>query len=80
MTARITRAPVPGVTTEDAFGTPPAARGSMMNVAGKVDADEDRPLLVDDDADDGDEFLEGARSVRMTLGDVRRLVRRLTHC
>lgn len=34
---------------EDAFGTPPAARGGMMNVAGASDEDNDEPLLIDND-------------------------------
>ena len=48
MTAQKTRKPRTAVTTEDAFGTPPAARSSMMAVAGKTDDDEDLPLLTDD--------------------------------
>ena len=48
MTARKIREAVTG-TNEDAFGTPPAARGSMMNVAGATDDDVDAPLITDHD-------------------------------
>jgi hypothetical protein len=74
MTARKTRRSRTGVTTEDAFGTPPAARGSMMNVAGKTD-DELEPgeeLLVDDGEEN--KQTEG-RVIRVRLGALRRLVR-----
>lgn len=49
MTARKTRRLKPPATMEDAFGTPPAVRGGMMNVAGASDEDNDEPLLVDND-------------------------------
>lgn len=49
MTARKTRRLKLPATTEDAFGTPAAARSSMMNVAGATDDDHDEPLLVDND-------------------------------
>jgi hypothetical protein len=85
MTARKTRKPRTVVTTEDAFGTPPAARGSMMKVAGKTDADEDLPLLTDDgeamgptEGDDttmkGPVYPEG-RVIRIRMRELRRLVR-----
>ena len=81
MTSRKNKKPV----KEDAFGTPPAARGGMMKVAG----------ASDDDAEPGDELLsdcdgrsdeyEGNDTVgapfypregvaRVRLGDLRRLV------
>ena len=49
MTARKTRRLKTAVTTEDAFGTPAAARGSMMNVAGATDDDVEGELLTDDE-------------------------------
>lgn len=72
MVVRNIRASRKAVTTEDAFGTPPAARGSMMNVAGKTDDDVDLPLITDDD-----EIVEGSTFV--TIAELRRLIRsRLT--
>jgi hypothetical protein len=52
---------------EDAFGTPAAARGSMLNIAGASEDDDDLPLLTDDS--EGDD--------KMSLGELRRLVRTL---
>lgn len=49
MTSRKTRGPKTVTTTEDAFGTPAAARGGMMTVAGASDSDETTPLLTDDE-------------------------------
>lgn len=63
------------VTNQDAFGTPPAARGSMLNIAGKDDADEELPLL-----DDGDDttmkgpVYEGGRTLRISVRELRKLV------
>lgn len=50
MTARKTRRLKTAVTTEDAFGTPAAARGNMMNVAGATDDDVEGDLITDDDS------------------------------
>jgi len=52
MTTRKTRE-ARTVATEDAFGTPPVARGSMMNVAGASDEDQDLPLITDDELAEG---------------------------
>lgn len=65
--------------TEDAFGTPPAARGSMMNVAGASDDDlEPGEELLTDEGDDttmkGPVYDEG-RKLRVRLGELRRLLR-----
>jgi hypothetical protein len=79
MTARKIERPV----EEDAFGTPPAARGNMMNVAGASDADvdPDDDLLTDVDGRDeykgndpigGPVYPEGV--VRVRLGELRQLV------
>jgi len=67
MTARKAPTNEAVVTSEDAFGTPAAARGGMMTVAGAEDDDEELPLLTDDS--------EGR--VTMPLGELRRLLRRL---
>jgi hypothetical protein len=84
MTARITRKPRTVVTTEDAFGTPAAARSSMMNVAGKTD-DELEPgeeLLVDDSelVEDDPNTMKGpvypeGKQIQISLGNLKRLVR-----
>ncbi len=86
MTARKTRRSQTGITTEDAFGTPPQARGNMMNVAGASDDDLDpgEELLVDDGEANVDEipdttmkgpvYPEGKR-IRIKLGALRELVR-----
>lgn len=50
MTARNIRRLKTPVTTEDAFGTPAAARGSMINVAGATDDDVEGDLLTDDES------------------------------
>jgi hypothetical protein len=75
MTARKTRE-ARTVATEDAFGTPPAARGSMMAVAG---AEDELPAGEELLTDDGEAMgpTEG-RVVRISLGELRRLLRRET--
>ena len=67
-----------GVTTEDSFGTPPAARGSMMNIAGASDDDlEPGEELLTDEGDDttmkGPVYDEG-RTVRITVRELRELL------
>jgi hypothetical protein len=64
-------------TTEDAFGTPAVARGSMMNVAGKTDAemDPDEELLVDEGDDTtmkGSVYPEGKQLLRMLISEIIR--------
>ena len=81
MATRKNRQPV----KEDAFGAPPASRGSMMNVAGASDDDRDgEELLSDSDAQPdeyrdndtlGAPFYAQEGVVRIRLGDLRRLVR-----
>lgn len=68
MTARKTRVLKTGITAEDAFGTPAAARSSMMNVAGASDDDQGLPIIADDDV------VEGV--FRMRMHELRRLIRR----
>lgn len=80
MAARKNRKPV----KEDAFGTPPAARGGMMKVAGASDDVEPGEELLSDCDGEPDEYRgndtvgapfyprEGV--VRVRLGDLRRLV------
>ncbi len=88
MTARKTRRSRTGAITEDAFGTPPAARGNMMNVAGASDDDMDpgEELLVDDGEGTGnveevpDTTMKGpvypeGKLIRIKLGALRELVR-----
>lgn len=71
--------------SEDAFGTPPAARGGMMKVAGASDDDLEpgEDLLVDEGDPQPDEYKgndavgapfypEGV--VRISVGDLRRMV------
>ena len=81
MTARLTRRLKTAVTTEDAFGTPAAARGSMMVVAGEEDLDDD-DLLFDDEViiDEDETTLPGpiypeGKVVRMKVGSLKRLLR-----
>lgn len=71
--------------TEDAFGAPPAARGSMMKVSGAEDKLEPgEELLVDDPeeaagpTEDASQTMKGPvypeHKIRITLGDLKRLV------
>ena len=71
-----------GSIAEDAFGTPPAARGSMNNLANGADDDDLEPgeeLLTDEgdgmDVMDKPIYPEG-RTIRIRLGDLRRLIER----
>ena len=85
MTAKKLAGPGLGITTEDAFGTPPQARGSMMNVAGKTDDDLRGEQLITDDAGEPDEYngndtvgapvYEGDK-VMMTMGQLREIIRK----
>lgn len=82
MAARKNKKPI----KEDAFGTPPAARGGMMNVAGASDDDvePDEELLSDcdgrpDEYEGGNDtvgapFYPREGVVRVKVGDLRRLV------
>ena len=83
MAIRNIRRPRKAVTTEDAFGTPPAARGSMNVVAGEEDdLQPGEELLVDDGEDLGEtdamDTMDGpvyeGRIVRIKLGVLRRLL------
>jgi len=68
---------------EDAFGTPPQARGGMMCVAGAEDElDPGEELLTDDEANSdenidttmkGPVYPEG-RSLRISIGSLRLLI------
>jgi hypothetical protein len=77
---------------EDAFGTPPAARGSMNVVAGKEDdLDPGEELLIDDSemsehddvhAGDGMDTMDGpiypeGKIFKTTIGELRNLISRL---
>ena len=77
MTDRKTRKLQTRVTTEDAFGTPPAARDGMMKVAGRTD-DEIEPgeeILDEEDPTtmSGPIYPEG--KVRVSVGALREIVR-----
>jgi hypothetical protein len=60
----------------DSFGTPPAARSSMMCVAGEEENDQDE--LLTDEGDDtimnGPVYDEG-KVIRIRLGELRKLIR-----
>jgi hypothetical protein len=75
MTVRKLRVPKKMATELDSFGTPPAARSSMMCVAG--DEESDQPLLTDEGDDTvmkGPVYDEGRR-IRISVGTLRSLVR-----
>lgn len=65
---------------EDAFGTPPAARGSMMCVAGETDdLEPGEELLVDDEVlEDASETMDGPLYpegvIRVRLGALRKMI------
>jgi hypothetical protein len=74
MTVRKLRVPKKVATEIDSFGTPPAARGSMMCVAGAEESQE--PLLTDEGDDttmNGPVYDEG-KIIRISVGTLRRLV------
>ena len=73
------------LTKEDAFSTPPAARGGMMKVAGASDDDvEAGDVLLSDSDGSPDEYTGNDAAgapfypqeglVRVRLGDLRRLI------